>query len=362
MKATQPRRMDWPERLAIIAFVSAAAHLVFGNVVSAIMFALCGLMGCTRAFEQVRAQGKPAPSDKGRLGAAIIFAVLGTTLLPRVENAPAVPAKLEKLAQQANTCPAEAQVTAVDFAVANDGTLREEPDDRAAAVQMAIGNETVDAPLETGATVRQLCRAGDWSKVHVLTAPKEFQPLEGWVPASSLRKVSLTEQGRRIYEAGDFDWPAGSEATRSALLVVMNRILQDDPACEALDTENLVAGKRGNETVYSIPCWVEGDLRSFEFTAADATNSRSFTPVDPISKIDAVEACKSAILSRASHPSTVDFPTFDYDQRDGGDGRTQLLMSFRAKNSFGAELAYDAQCEFSGTTVEGVRISEAAGG
>ncbi|MFN3675623.1 MAG: hypothetical protein ACK4TC_06550 [Sphingomonas pseudosanguinis] len=201
-------------------------------------------------------------------------------------------AKTTPTSSASRLCSEGEKVVHKDFAVAKEGALRDGPKGTASTVQMNVGTEKVDAPLEAGSTVRQLCRAGDWSKVHVLTAPKEFQPLEGWVPTSSLRKVGVTAQGRRIYEAADFDWPAGSKPFRGALLAVMNRIMQDNPACEALDTDNLVANKRGKQTVYSVPCWSEGDLQSFDFTAADATNRRSFAPVSPMGKLDAIAACK----------------------------------------------------------------------
>ncbi|WP_428969816.1 hypothetical protein ACQR50_03620 [Sphingomonas sp. Xoc002] len=268
-------------------------------------------------------------------------------------------AKTTPTSSASRLCSEGEKVVQKDFAVAKEGALRDAPKGTASTVQMNVGTEKVDAPLEAGSTVRQLCRAGDWSKVHVLTAPKEFQPLEGWVPTSSLRKVGVTAQGRRIYEAADFDWPAGSKPFRGALLAVMNRIMQDNPACEALDTDNLVANKRGKQTVYSVPCWSEGDLQSFDFTAADATNRRSFAPVSPMGKLDAIAACKQGVLSRAAHPSSVKFPTFDYDFREGENGRTQVLMSAKASNSLNLQLDYDVQCDFNGSELDNLVMSEA---
>jgi len=84
--------------------------------------------------------------------------------------------------------------------------------------------------------------------------------------------------------------------------------------------------------------------------------------VEPIAKLDAIDVCQKAILARASHPSTVEFPTFDYDFRDAGDGSSKLLMSFKAKNGFGLELKYDAECDFFGHAVKAVLMSEATGG
>jgi hypothetical protein len=83
--------------------------------------------------------------------------------------------------------------------------------------------------------------------------------------------------------------------------------------------------------------------------------------VSTFGKMEAIDACKEGILARAAHPSTVSFPTFDYDFRDEGAGATQVLMSFQAKNGFGLELKYDAQCDFIGASIQRVLLSEARG-
>ena len=73
----------------------------------------------------------------------------------------------------------------------------------------------------------------------------------------------------------------------------------------------------------------------------------------------AIEACKRAILTRASHPSTVVFSSLDYDQRDGSNGDAQPLMSFKAKNGVNLKPEYDAQCDFRGSDLTDVNLSEA---
>jgi hypothetical protein len=82
--------------------------------------------------------------------------------------------------------------------------------------------------------------------------------------------------------------------------------------------------------------------------------------VQTFGKEEAIDACKQGVLTRATHPSTVAFPTFDYNVRDEGGGHTKVLMSFQAKNGFGLELKYDAECELTGTIIDRVLISEAS--
>lgn len=83
MTAAASRRMDWAEKLAVVAVIAAAIILiVYGGVISAIAFALCGFMGWTRMFEQVRAQGKPTLSGKGRVIVAGSLALVGAFTMP----------------------------------------------------------------------------------------------------------------------------------------------------------------------------------------------------------------------------------------------------------------------------------------
>lgn len=83
MTTSTTRRMDWPEKLAVIAAIAAVTVLLlYGGIISAIAFALCGLMGWTRIFEQVRAQGKPTLSSKGRVIVAGLLALVGVFAMP----------------------------------------------------------------------------------------------------------------------------------------------------------------------------------------------------------------------------------------------------------------------------------------
>jgi amino acid permease len=74
--------MDWPERLSVVAIIAAAAALLTGGIVSAFAFLVCGSMGWTRMVEQVRAQGKPTLSAKGRIAVAAMLAAVGIVFLP----------------------------------------------------------------------------------------------------------------------------------------------------------------------------------------------------------------------------------------------------------------------------------------
>lgn len=253
-------------------------------------------------------------------------------------------------------CPPNAKP--VDVAVDAETKLLAEPHADAKAIPWRVGAKTMPATLDASVAVRELCTSQGWSQVRVL-GPQEMRELRGWVPASALRRVPVSGSGRRIYQASDFDWPDGSLPFKSAAVLLMNRIMDQRQDCDALDTRSLVMKGRGARAVFLIPCDTTDGLVSFDFTATDAINGRSFARVEPIGKLDAIEACKGAALSRATHPSSVSFPTFDYDYRDGSNGKAELRTKFSARNSFNLEVGFDLTCSFVGSKLEKVSISEA---
>jgi hypothetical protein len=77
-------------------------------------------------------------------------------------------------------------------------------------------------------------------------------------------------------------------------------------------------------------------------------------------KFEAVEACKQGVARRAAHPSTIEFPALDYDFREHADGKSQLLMSAKARNGFNLLVEFDVECDFVGAHLDDLIMSEAA--
>ena len=83
MIALHIERLDWAERMAVLAVVAAAVALIaFGGFLSAIAFMICGLMGWSGKFDGLRAQGKAALSGRGRMAVATVMAVAGIAFIP----------------------------------------------------------------------------------------------------------------------------------------------------------------------------------------------------------------------------------------------------------------------------------------
>ena len=237
--------------------------------------------------------------------------------------------------------------------------LLQEGQTDADAVPWKVGNEVLPATVDDSFALNQLCASGTWSLIKVV-GPSEFRSWQGWVPSENVRKVQTNNVGRRIYRASDFDWPSRAVRSREAALTVMNRIMAQQPACEALDTANLVADDIG--VTFSVPCFTETDTQSFSFSAADATNGRNFAPVAPRSAMDktrAFHACEDATKQRVNHSSTVDMSLMAIDFQHLGGGQTQLRTTFTAKNSFNAQLEFEVMCDFFGDELTDIGIVEA---
>lgn len=226
-------------------------------------------------FVVVTAPGRAPPPASGPIASKAPAPNPPLASPPEAASAAAVPTPRD--AVRGATCGSDGQVTQLDFAVAREGPLLSQPRENAAPMNMRVGESEVPAPLEQQATVRELCRSGQWSEVRVLTLPSPLHQLQGWVRSEMLRPVSRDATGRRVYEAGDFDWPAGSAPHRAAAVRIMNRIMRERTDCDALDRQSLVMRERGQgRPVFSIPCFSSGEMVSFDFTSDDAAIERRF--------------------------------------------------------------------------------------
>lgn len=262
-------------------------------------------------------------------------------------------------ARRGTPCATTGRVTKIDFAVRTETALLTSPEIGASPV--TFGSEKpIPFPMELSASVRELCRQGEWSEVRVVSYP--YASMQGWVPFKTLRKVPFTPAGRRIYAVADFKWPANTGSVKVNVVQIANRIMSDRPDCLALDTGNLTLVGDGRRGTFSLPCFVDRNVASFDFRATDAATGRSFVPIaprEPISKGDAYNACETATKKRVNHPSTVEMSMMAMDLQDLGDGNTQFRTTFTAKNSFGLELKFKVVCDFFGEELTDVGMVEA---
>jgi len=102
-----------------------------------------------------------------------------------------------------------------------------------------------------------------------------------------------------------------------------------------------------------------GGRTTVRFTWMDMMNRRLPAPAPIVDRTAAVSACEHAARARAAHPQTVSFSrVMDMEFRDNGDGSASIRTSFKAKNAFNLETKYRIDCEFDGSRIVTVSVSE----
>jgi hypothetical protein len=259
-------------------------------------------------------------------------------------------------AKRGAKCAGTGIVTQTDFGVQREQVLRMGPKEDAKELKGTLAGSIFPAKIDQEFDVREVCRLGGWSEVRTLV-PQDVRSWRGWVPTSALRPAKTTANGRRVFTSADFEWPAGMGSDRARVVKVINRIMAERSTCEAIDRASLAKVSDGPNSMFMVGC-VGEEYQTVQFSTADADNGRDFAVYAPIDKGVAFGVCKDAARARTNHPSTFEMSAWDVDFRDDGDGRTQIISSFSARNAFNLELTFDVVCDFTGETLTDVRISE----
>lgn len=258
--------------------------------------------------------------------------------------------------------------TGRDYDIGDETVLRTTPDAASAPIlKPGLANDpnaAVNATITGDAPLRERCRSNGWSYVSV-TAPEYIRWMQGWVPTSVLKSVPVRPDGRRIYRLADIEWQAGSEPYRSAIVKIANKIMADDRRCEVIDAQSLLV-EVGSRPKFTLACVGAAGTFPVAFSAADATNGRSFAagPAQadandgpPISKSDAFALCYDAITAQLRQPRSVDFHTTETTFSTNG-SRARFTIGFTAKNGFGNEMDKMAECVFSGARLTSAAVIE----
>lgn len=92
------------------------------------------------------------------------------------------------------------------------------------------------------------------------------------------------------------------------------------------------------------------NMKRFRFSEAELGSGNAVAASEEskaFSRDEATSLCKSLIESNVVHPSTLSLNMFDVGyQKFPGTGNVWITIDFKAKNSFGLELKYQAKCIF----------------
>ncbi|ANK91530.1 MULTISPECIES: hypothetical protein [unclassified Rhizobium] len=154
--------------------------------------------------------------------------------------------------------------------------LRKEPRDDAEKFLNATATEVLKRPqyqnIDASTMVRVVGCSGDWREVKI-TEPSWLTDNMGWVPASILRSVENSSDGKRVFTEADFYWESDTGPYKTQLVAAVNKIVRETPGCDKIDTASLALspthGSPG-DPVFFVTCNPEGP----------AANNVWFRPTD----------------------------------------------------------------------------------
>lgn len=217
--------------------------------------------------------------------------------------------------------------------------------------------------VDKSTTVQQICREVSWSQVKIVE-PDWLNQVQGWVPNSNLREIETDEGGRRLYTEKDIYWDDDTERFKTQVTAAVNKISRENDRCSTIDPSSIARSpsrSKPGKPVFFVTCGKGASAFNVWFEPSDIGSGRTFAATQNIGQAQAIQACKSAAMDAATHPSTVDFSSIlDASFHPHASGRSRVLSTFTAKNSFGLELKFRISCLFEGNVLEETLIGESA--
>ncbi|MBX9862407.1 MAG: hypothetical protein K2Y42_06595 [Hyphomicrobium sp.] len=280
---------------------------------------------------------------------AVIFVAFATTVAPRAPSTPAAnPIPVASRFSCEHGVPADGAV--VEVIGADSHPLRKKPNGETIVNEKAtaIIGSTVYQSIDNSTKVQVQCRDGDWIRVQI-TDPDWLKHQVGWVQAGVLA-FKLPGGQTREFAANDFHWDGDTSKAKAQIIKAVNRIRREDARCRDSISPASVAksahqSKVKGRPVFYVTCGDGIKVVTVYFDAARANDQKPFTAPSHLNRPQAIQLCEAYAKSQATHPSTVSFSRFlDIAVNEHANGRTTVLSSFTAKNSFNLELKFSIRC------------------
>ena len=184
------------------------------------------------------------------------------------------------------------------------------------------------------------------------------------ISMASVKKIANPPKDTfRTFKAKDVVWDKYTRPNKEVVLAGLNKLHRENSRCRDIDPGTATRStKRGtkNNPVFFVTCGKGAKAFNAYFSKSDIASKKTLVAARHISKGEAVLLCEQYTKAKAAHPSTVDFSKFlDLRVRELGDGRTRVVSSFTAKNSFNMKLKYNITCLLNAKGLIEGRISEA---
>ncbi len=208
----------------------------------------------------------------------------------------------------------------------------------------ALGTKTY-LSIDKSTTVQEECTQDGWSRIQVTSPEYLRESHRGWVKSTALRTPSADASGKRVFTEADFYFDKKSAPHKATIIAGVNKIARENDRCKDIDPSSAtISTSKGTPAnpVFYVTCGKGASVHNVFFSKSDVELGKAMAAAQNLPRTVAVDLCEKHVKSNANHPSTVKFSSERVMEH--ANGRTTVEGSFKAKNSFNLELAYDVKC------------------
>lgn len=202
--------------------------------------------------------------------------------------------------------------------------------------------------IDNTVTVVEECNQAGWSRVRV-TEPDWLRASHlGWVPSSALRGQKKDNSGQVVFTEADFIWDKKTTPYKKIIVAGVNKVHKENSRCKTIDSASAyISSSKGtpSDPVFFVTCGTGANTFNAFFSKSEVEKGATFAAAKHLERNRAIDLCEAYAKANASHPSTVSFSRLmDLAVTEHPNGRTTVMSSFTAKNSFDLKLKYDIRC------------------
>lgn len=199
----------------------------------------------------------------------------------------------------------------------------------------------------TATVVEECCQAG-WSRVQV-TEPDWLRASHiGWVPSTAFRGQKKDDSGQVVFTEADFIWDKKTTPYKKIIVAGVNKVHKENSRCKTIDPGSAyISSSQGttSDPVFFVTCGTGANAFNAFFSKSEVEKGTTLAAAKQIYRNRAIDLCEAYAKANAAHPSTVSFSrVMDLAVTEHPNGRTTVISSFTAKNSFDLKLKYSIRC------------------
>lgn len=146
-------------------------------------------------------------------------------------------------------------------------------------------------------------------------------------------------------------YPPEAKSHKKDIVAMLNNLAKTHERCKQHIELSMVGLSKSKSTPKNPDFFVQcgGDAPEVvHFTLEDMKNNRVPGMQVAATQVEAVQACRDSVKTKASHPDSVDFAVFGANYIDSNNGNASLTTTFSSKNGVGIQEEFKVICIFNG--------------